>query len=960
MFNTRKDKLFFFFSEERWPTKANSGYQRFMMPTAAERNGDFSNTYDTKGQKVYIRDPGKTGACSASSQAACFSDGTRVNLIPADRINPNTQKLLNIFPLPTINCTPFGQGGAPACPLTNVTSGNPYNYEIFAPRQEPTNQTVLRLDYNINSKWRAFFRGMTMSKENRGLTSTTNKLNWGIPTYYQTPSQNAGINLTYSASSTLVNEFTLGYASWKELQGFANASDVDKISKSALGIALGQTNAAQNPLNLVPRVTGLSSGGSNGTFQLANAPEINFDNRFPMNNTTGTWEITDGVTKIWRQHMFKAGIYYQASRYVQRHIGSVFDGNFNFGVNSSSPYDTQYAYSNMLLGSYGSYQEGSNVVNYAPHWNILEWYIQDHFKVRPYLSIDYGVRFTYDLPTTLAPGMGASFVPERYDPSQVPALYRPIAFGSLDAAGKTACQGGGRTAPARCAQNPTNTVDVKPDTFIGTFVTPFGYSGTVINTDSTYPHSLRYSNGVFYAPRLGIAWDPFHDGKTAVRLGAGLYYNTREGGGTVGDYSLIAPLVADASVSFGQITGQNFAPNCGANNSCFGAGALVNANPLETRILQPRRKIESTMGINFGVQRKIGFDTVVDVAYVGTFGRHLNQQVNLNAIPYLAQFDPRYVDQSQTAQNCFFFGPHHGGTTLCQNKLLSDNYFRKYVGYANVLLRDYGATSNYNALQTSVNRRFTKGLQFGVAYTWSKALTTQDTVDGNVADFQNRRFWNYGEASFDRTHDFVFHWTANVPRASRLWDSKVAKAIGDNWEWSGIAEFVSGHPLGVSMSGTPNLTGGGDGARVLLVGNLYAPKDQVHDTLQFINKDAFTMPPVGVIPTPDMPGITRRVVFRGPGTNNWDMALQKNIPLSERVKFSLRAEAYNVFNHPSFTMSATGAPVTADFDTASSCTGAAASDPNCGSGKIKSNSTFGQVNGERGARIMQLSLRISF
>jgi hypothetical protein len=367
---------------------------------------------------------------------------------------------------------------------------------------------------------------------------------------------------------------------------------------------------------------------------------------------------------------------------------------------------------------------------------------------------------------------------------------------------------------------------------------------------------------------------------------------------------------------------------------------------------------------------------VFDIAYVGTFGRHLNQQVNLNTLPYLAQNDPKFIDKTQTTSivsgtpldgkftgsfNTFFYGPNHGGVVVNQAKLLSDNYFRPYAGYGAVNLREYGGTSNYNSLQTSLNRRFTKGLQFGVAYTWSKAMYTQPIVNGGVALYQDRRFWNYGPANFDRTHDFVAHWTWSVPKATRLWDNKVLGAIANNWEWSGIAEFITGAPFQVSMSGTPNLTGGGDGANVLVNGNIYAPAGQVHSTLHYINTDAFALPPIGVIPSPDQPGITRNIVFRGPGSNNWNMALQKSIPIWERVSFTLRAEAYNVFNHPSFTMGRVDNALTADFDSSSSCTGAAASDPRCGSGKIRSASTFGQVTGMRfGPRVLQLSGRISF
>ena len=970
VFNTHKDKLFFFFSQERWPTKTNSGYREFYMPTAAERMGDFSNTYDSKGNKVYIRDPLKSGACSSKDQTACFTDPSRataanpngLNIIPAARINPAMQAIMNIFPAPTIDCTPFAQGGATACPLTSVTKGNPYNYSIFAPRQQPAGETVLRLDYNLSDKWHMFFRGLLMHNENRGLTSTTDKMDWGIPQYYSTPAKNAGFDITYAATPTLVNEATIGYASWDELQGFDGAQYLDKMSRSKLGIALGQNNPDQNPLDLVPRITGLGSGGSGGTFGFSQAPQINFDNRFPMNNSTGTWEFTDSVTKILGQHTMKFGIYYQASRYIQRHIGSIFDGQFSFAANSSSPFDTQYSYANMLIGSYSSYEEGSNVVNYAPHWHVLEWYGQDHWRVRHNLSMDYGMRFSYDLPTTLQSGMGASFVPGRYDASQVPALFHPVTYKSLSSSQQAACKGNSRSTPSTCAQDPTNPANVMPTAYIGTFVSPFNYTGTVINTDTTYPQSLRYSNGLLYAPRFGIAWDPFGDGKTAVRLGGGIYYNSREGAGTVGDYSLIAPLVTNETIGYGQISGGDFAADCGKSKTCYGAGSLVNPSPVDTRVLEPHRKIASTVSYNLGVQRDIGWSTVVDVAYVGSQSRHLSQQYDLNAIPYLAQQDPSWIDPSQTSQNCYYYAPNHGGTTLCQPKLLSSDYFRPYQGYQNVYLRDYGATSNYNSLQVSLNRRFTRSLQFGLAYTFSKTMADtyskpgDDAVDANVANFQPHRWWQYGLADYDRTHDLVLHWIYDVPKLTSLWNNKVLGVIADNWQWSGIAQFVSGRPYPVTMSGTPNLTFGGDGARVLLTGPLYAPTGQVHDTLQFINPDSFTMPPVGVVPTPDMPGITRQMVFRGPGTNNWDMALQKNVPITEHLTFSLRAEAYNVFNHVSFDSVNT----TADFDSSNKCTGAAASDPRCGSGLIKSNSTFGQVNGERGPRILQLSGRITF
>lgn len=970
LFNTNRDKLFFFFSQERWPTKTNSGMQRFYMPTALEKNGDFSQTYDYNGNKVYIRNPAKAGNCSATDQTACFTG----NVIPTSAINPDFQKIMNIFPTATINCMPKGAGGAAPCPQKNGTSGDYYNYQIPAPKDQPNNQTLLRVDYNISSKFKTYFRGlMNGPGGNSGLTATTNKLNWGIPTYYHTPAKNAGLNLTYIASASLVNEFTVGYASWDELQGFVNSADAAKLSKSALGISLGQLNSAQNPLTLVPRIPKLSSGGSNGTFKLASAPSIDFDNRFPMDNSTGTWEFTDGLTKIWGNHTVKAGIYNQEGRYIQRHIGSIFNGYFDNGANNASPDDTNYAWSNLLIGDYNSYQEGSRVSNYAPHWKILEFYLQDTWKLKPNLTLNYGVRFTYDLPTQLQPGFGAGFVPSFYDAKQVSPLYSGVPYGSLNTAQKALCKGDSRTTPSTCAQNPTNLNDVQTSAYIGTFVTPFNFTGSIINTNANYPSSLRYSNGLLPAPRVGISWDPFGDGKTAVRLGGGLYYNTREGGGTVGDYSLIAPITINTNTGAGQVVaGQTF------------NATGINSAPQDTRILEPHRKIESTLGVNFGIQRNIGFSTVLDIAYVGTFGRHLNQQFNLNAVPYggtVANLDMSNWTPGKynSAYNCYGAGSSVNATSgavtgFCQRKTQSDNYVRPIQGYQAVNLRDYGATSNYSSLQASVNRRFSKGLQFGAAYTWSKALTYMDTVDGSAANFENRRFWDYGLASFDRTNNFVFHWEYNIPNASRLWNNFLMKAVGNNWEWSGIAQFTSGAPLSVDMSGTPNFTYGGDGARPFVVGRLDAPKNSLHSTGQWLNPSAFAAPcaygmtnaliassgcfPVpytttvvnGVsyqyyMPTPATPNIERQTVSRGPGTDNWDMAVQKNIPVKERMKFSIRAEAYNIFNHPSFN----GVTSTLDYDYTSS-----------GVGALKTTSSFGQVSGERGARVLQLSGRFSF
>jgi hypothetical protein len=933
--NKDKNKLFFFFSQEIWPTKTPGTPRFYMMPTALEKQGDFSQSVDKQGDKVALTDPKN---CGSGSQA-CLLNSTHVN--PAF-INPNTAALLNVFP--TGNATPLG----------TAPGGGLYNYVVQATVEKPVDQQVLRLDYNLTDKLHMFFRGMNMSNQTKGPTDSPGlnaAMQWGPSFFYDTPARNAAIGLTYAATPTLVNEFTAGYADWRERSGFVNPADLAKLQRgSGSGVNIGQFNPEFNPLNLIPNAT-FGGGGVNASsgFGISNGPEVNFYTRFPFNNNTGTWEYTDGLTKVWNKHTTKFGAYWQNGRYVQHPIGNQFNGTFSFNVAPSNATDAGYAYANALLGNYNSYTEGNRTV-YAPKWKILEWYAQDNWKITPKLTLDYGLRLSYDFPYTLDPGAGVTFAPDRYDVSQVPALYQPVTFGSLPASLQSLCSAGLKSKPSassQCARNPNNPNDVKPSGAVGQFVGPFNFTGSVINTDPSYPSSLRNSNGVLFAPRFGIAFDPWGDGKTAIRAGAGVFYNLREDAGVVGDFATTAPVVGNTSVSLGNIA--SFTPNCNTLSAgCANVSNLL--GPQNTKIMPINHKIASTFSANFGIQRELGFSTVLDLSYVGTFGRHLEVTPSINTVPYLSQFLPQNIDPTKSKQT-FLNG------TVTQQAAKNDNFFRPTPGYASIDLREYTGTSNYNALQATLNRRFTKALEFGVSYTWSKTMSYADTTStgtaGSIAVYQDPRFWNYGEANIDRTNNLVVHWVYSLPKASNLWDNRFIRAVADNWEWSGISEFVSGSPQSITISASGiNFTGGGDGTRILLSGDPYAPSDQHHTDFQFLNGSVFSLPPVAskaigvidpsAIPSPSMPGITRRNVYRGPGTDNWDMTLAKNIPITEHVKFQLRCEAYNIFNHVSFNK----VQNTATFDTKT--------------GLLTSNGNFGALTDDRGARILQLVGKISF
>src|SRR5262249_25278451 len=248
-------------------------------------------------------------------------------------------------------------------------------------------------------------------------------------------------------------------------------------------------------------------------------------------------------------------------------------------------------------------------------------------------------------------------------------------------------------------------------------------------------------------------------------------------------------------------------------------------------------------------QRELGYQTVLDVAYVGTLGRHLQQARNLNAIPYGARFLAQ--NQDPTA-----------------GRPLLDNFFRPYVGYTDITFRENASTSNYNALQVQVNRRFSRGVQFGGSWTWSKAMDYTDAEAGSVANFAPLRIWNYGKAGWDRTHVLVMNWVWEVPGASRLWNNRPVRLALDHWQMAGIASFSSGAPSGIGLGtvDTTDLTGGGDGARVIVLANPILPKGE-RTVSRYFRPDVFARPAVG-----DR-GNAPKDVVRGPGVNNWDLSL---------------------------------------------------------------------------------------
>jgi len=217
-------------------------------------------------------------------------------------------------------------------------------------------------------------------------------------------------------------------------------------------------------------------------------------------------------------------------------------------------------------------------------------------------------------------------------------------------------------------------------------------------------------------------------------------------------------------------------------------------------------------------------------------------------------------------------------------------------------------------MQTQLNKRIAKGFQFGVAWTWSKAMTIVNGNGDAVNPYLDYRMRNYGKASFDRTHNFVLNYLYDLPKLSKVANNVVVRSVFDNWQLSGVTSFTSGAPLGIgySLVSGADLTGAsgaGLDSRINVLSNPVIPKGDRTPTRHF-DTSVFAPPTRAEFGIGNAP----KDVLRGPGIANYDVTIIKNIPVgqSDAKRLQLRFEFYNFFNHTNFQ----GVDTTARFDAA--------------------------------------------
>jgi hypothetical protein len=857
-------------------------FTRLALPTTTTQN-TLPTDAERGGDFSNSRDAnGKVITIKDPSTGAPFAN----NKIPGTKIDPTGLALLNEFQKPN--------------GYVNPATGQQFTANYIASAQ-PTNQksdSIIRTDAMVTDHMNIYAR------YGKDVRNTLNQfvVSPGVGSFIQfSPGYQWAGHVTNTISPTMVNEAVIGVGHNNFGFRLADGQTADAYFRTS----------TLNPPTLRPFPTGPQyfpylpaatfAGGSlpnPGAFIPGYTGNLSSNNTFPVpySNFNDTYSFNDDLSKVLGSHSLKAGVYYEYNSKIEPSTGYQYAGVFNFGSTAANPLDTGDGYANALLGNFQTYTEASNRLIPNPHFTELEGYVQDNWRVSRRITVDFGVRWYHMGVMQDSAKTYSEFYPTLWDPSQAARLYRPATVG-------------GQTV----AQDPLT----KATTFAALQNTLVPGSGNSVNGMKVNGFSGTgdfYSfPSVVFSPRLGFAWDVFGNGKMAVRGSFGTFYNRPNANFISGRGT--APVTTTPVVYYSQIS------------QITQAAASAAVSPVAGASIYGDQKIERLHSFNFTIQRDIGFGTVLDVGYVGNFDRHAQTTTELNPIPLQA---------------------YANSANIFNNSPLNANLLRtRYPGMGSITgYTDSLSSLNYHGLQVQAQHRLSHGVQFGVAYSFSKALGTCGAFNSNGAGcpigdpWHSQRGWYYGPLLQDRSQTFNINYSYRIPGANQ---HSMLRHVANDWILSGAAAFQTGAPATPTCTSIssgvanldPSLSGGTAWTNAVRCQEVADPKNFTHDFYHNFNTAAFTLASPGTF------GNTGLGILRQPSTTNFDVTLEKRIRLgsNERRQLRLRLEAYNVFNHTEFSTFGTNLKL---------------------SGASNTDTTYGQYTDALPSRVLSTTLKFEF
>ncbi len=589
----------------------------------------------------------------------------------------------------------------------------------------------------------------------------------------------------------------------------------------------------------------------------------------PWINTADDYQIRDDVSWTKGAHQIKMGGSWANFRKAQP-LQVNTQGNFSFNGNF-----TNYDFADFLLGLSNSYNEAA--IKDTRHWNSVSWaaYVQDNWRATHRLTLNLGLRWDGIPHTAEINGQMSNFYPNLFNPANA-AIF-------ANANGSQIC------TPAN-ANDPTNLC-------LGR-VSP----GLAASPNPALAGLLFYSNGLgvpgktpgvtnglvdnhwaTFGPRLGFAYDLTGSGKTVVRGGFGVMYERIQGNDMyqAGGNNLFgaSPTVNNVSLSDPHIA-------VDASNAVISTATLPVTTNSITQLNSKRYNIPTSYQYSIGVQRSLAANTVLSATYVGNQNRNQSEATEINL--------PAFASLSTIT-----------GTNY--------NSSLPYVGYHSVKVDQNDGSGHYNSMQIELHSNLRQGLQLQAAYTLARAIdpTTGTGGDGFDLDTVSNPYqgWKYdvGPSAFDRTHVAFVNFIYDLP-IFRNSSNRLLKSTIGGWQVSGIVTMESGAPLNIGVSGA-NIcqTVANCSVRADLIGPIRYPKSATtlssgNKTIQWFDPSAFgkellTLPNGTTTATF---GNLGHNALRGPGRDNWNMALFKTFAFTERLHAELRLESYNTWNHTQY------------------------------------------------------------